>query len=136
MSNLKLMCSCRILSAIMRSRSFGKLSVAANQKWNALFRQCYQSMGVSEAILTPSGNHLSNGSSNVPDNVKIWQNVAVAISSSHKHSKPGKKTSGSDVEKSVDCLEVIPVFGQKTLTLTDFTELKQYLYNVSIFIKK
>nr|XP_032529484.1 alsin [Danaus plexippus plexippus] len=109
--------------------SFGKLSVAANQKWNALFRQCYQSMGVSEAILTPSGNHLANGSSNVPDNVKIWQNVAVAISSSHKHSKPGKKTSGSDVEKSVDCLEVIPVFGQKTLTLTDFTELKQYLYN-------
>ncbi|XP_046961989.1 alsin [Vanessa cardui] len=112
--------------------SFGKLSVVPNQKWNAIFRQCFQCMGVSETVLTPNGNHLSNGTSTVPDNVKIWQNVAVAISCSHKekHSNlSAKKSKGSDLEKSVDCLEVIPQFGQKTLALNDYMELKQYLYN-------
>lgn len=110
--------------------SFGKLSVAPNQKWNALFRQCFQSMGVSDTALTPTGNHFINGPST--DNAKIWQNVAVAISCSHKdkHAKHTKKSTGSDIEKSVDCLEVIPQFGQKTLTLNDYMELKQYLFNV------
>ncbi|XP_047544679.1 alsin [Vanessa atalanta] len=115
-----------------KPNSFGKLSVVPNQKWNAIFRQCFQCMGVSETVLTPNGNHLSNGTSAVTDNVKIWQNVAVAISCSHKekHSNlSAKKSKGSDLEKSVDCLEVIPQFGQKTLALNDYTELKQYLYN-------
>lgn len=92
-------------------------------------------MGVSETVLTPTGNHFSNSTSALPDNVKIWQNVAVAISCSHKdkHTKlSAKKSKGADLEKSVDCLEVIPQFGQKTLTLNDFMELKQYLYNVSM----
>ncbi|CAH2104972.1 unnamed protein product [Euphydryas editha] len=115
-----------------KPNSFGKLSVAPNQKWNAIFRQCFQCMGVSETVLTPTGNHFSNGTSAPPDNVKIWQNVAVAISCSHKekHTKlSAKKSKRSDLEKSVDCLEVIPQFGQKSLTLNDFMELKQYLYN-------
>lgn len=114
--------------------SFGKLSVAPNNKWNAIFRQCFQSMGVSETVLTPNGNHFANGTSNI-ENVKIWQNVAVAISCSHKekHTKLSvKKSNALELEKSVDCLEVIPKFGQKSLTLNDYTELKQYLYNVSI----
>ncbi|CAH2253432.1 alsin [Pararge aegeria] len=117
------------LSANSKPNSFGKLSVVSNQKWNALFRQCFQSMGVSETVLTPTGNHFINGPSD--DNAKIWQNVAVAISCSHKDklAKPTKKSSGSDIEKSVDCLEVIPQFGQKTLTLNDYTELKQYMFN-------
>nr|XP_026487482.1 alsin [Vanessa tameamea] len=115
-----------------KPNSFGKLSVVPNQKWNAIFRQCFQCMGVSETVLTPNGNHLSNGTSAVTDNMKIWQNVAVAISCSHKekHSNLStKKSKGSDLEKSVDCLEVIPQFGQKTLALNDYMELKQYLYN-------
>ncbi|CAB3248214.1 unnamed protein product [Arctia plantaginis] len=111
--------------------SFGKLSVAPNQKWNALFRQCFQCLGVSESILTPTGNHFANGpSGNVIDNIKIWQNVAVAISCSHKErNKMSMKRKGSDFEKSVDLLEVIPEFGQKTLNLESYLEVKQYLYN-------
>ncbi|XP_050362138.1 alsin [Nymphalis io] len=115
-----------------RPNSFGKLSVVPNQKWNAIFRQCFQCMGVSETVLTPNGNHFSNGTSAVTDNVKIWQNVAVAISCSHKEKHTtisAKKSKSSDLEKSVDCLEVIPQFGQKTLALNDYMELKQYLYN-------
>ncbi|XP_053601493.1 alsin isoform X2 [Plodia interpunctella] len=114
-----------------KPNSFGKLSVAPNQKWNALFRQCFQCLGVSETILTPTGNHFANGPSNTIDNVKIWQNVAVAISCSHKdkHKTPMKKPKGSDIEKLVDCLEVIPHFGQKNLDLDSYMELKQYLQN-------
>ncbi|XP_013133821.1 PREDICTED: uncharacterized protein LOC106099733 [Papilio polytes] len=111
-----------------KPNSFGKLSVAPNQKWNALFRQCFQCLGVSDTLLTPTGNHFATGPT-VPavDNVKIWQNVAVAISCSHKAKhRPGK---GTDIEKSVDCLEVIPQFGQKTLNYADYMEVKQYFYN-------
>lgn len=113
--------------------SFGKRSVKPDQKWNALFRQCFQCLGVSDSILTPSGNHLTNGTSaSTIDNAKIWQNVAVAISCSHKErNKMSMRKRGSDLEKSVDCLEVIPQFGQKTLTLESYAELQQYIYNVS-----
>ncbi|XP_072936402.1 alsin isoform X2 [Epargyreus clarus] len=121
-----------VLPPNSKPNSFGKLSVTPNQKWNALFRQCYQCLGVSETILTPTGNHFANGPTGPTiDNVKIWQNVAVAISCSHKekHHKLQKINHGSDLEKSMDSLEVIPQFGQKDLNLTDFKELKQYLHN-------
>ncbi|KAI5639649.1 vacuolar sorting protein 9 (VPS9) domain-containing protein [Phthorimaea operculella] len=118
-----------------KPNSFGKLSVAPNQKWNALFRQCFQCLGVSENILTPTGNHFANGPNPTIDNAKIWQNVAVAISCSHKekhrnisNSMKSSKTS-SDLEKSEDCLEVIPQFGQKNLNLDDYTEMRLYLQN-------
>ncbi|XP_045511220.1 alsin [Colias croceus] len=118
------------LPANSKPNSFGKLSVAPNQKWNALFRQCFHCLGVPETILTPTGNHFANGPCPTIENMKIWQNVAVAISCSNKqHTKSPKKNNGSDLEKSVDCLEVIPHFGQKSLSLNDYTELKQYLYN-------
>ncbi|XP_063838973.1 alsin [Ostrinia nubilalis] len=121
------------LPANSKPNSFGKLSVAPNQKWNALFRQCFQCLGVSETILTPTGNHFANGPAGPTiDNAKIWQNVAVAISCSHKekHNRtPSKSSRSSDIEKSVDCLEVIPKFGQKTLNLDDYTELRLYLQN-------
>lgn len=114
--------------------SFGKLSVAPNQKWNALIRQCFHCLGVSESILTPTGNHFTVGPlGQTIDNVKIWQNVAVAISCSHKERKKVlmKLNRQSDLEKSVDCLELIPQFGQKVLDLESYMELRQYLQNVS-----
>ncbi|XP_068620925.1 alsin [Battus philenor] len=120
------------LPANSKPNSFGKLSVAPNQKWNALFRQCFQCLGVSETVLTPTGNHFAAGPTGpAVDNVKIWQNVAVAISCSHKekHKPIAKGALASDLEKSVDCLEVIPQFGQKMLNYNDYMELKQYLSN-------
>lgn len=52
-----------------------------------------------------------------------------------KHNKMAKKINPSEcyVEKVVDCLEVIPKFGQKTLPLNDYEELKIYLQTVRIF---
>ncbi|XP_049870567.1 alsin [Pectinophora gossypiella] len=117
------------LPANSKPNSFGKLSVAPNQKWNALFRQCFQCLGVSETILTPTGNHFANGPNPTIDNAKIWQNVAVAISCSHKEKHKTMKKIGLDLEKSVDCLEVIPQFGQKNLNLDDYTEMRLYLQN-------
>ncbi|XP_047042192.1 alsin isoform X1 [Helicoverpa zea] len=121
-----------VLPTNSKPNSFGKLSVAPNQKWNALFRQCFQCLGVSESILTPTGNHFANGpSGNTIDNVKIWQNVAVAISCSHKErNKMSMRKRSNEMDKSVDRLEVIPHFGQKTLNLENYTEVQQYLYNL------
>ncbi|XP_063529679.1 alsin [Cydia strobilella] len=120
-----------VLPANPKPNSFGKLCVAPNQKWNALFHQCFNCLGVSETLLTPTGNHFGNGTANGIDNKKIWQNVAVAISCSHKekHNRMSMKKPKQKVEKSVDCLEVIPQFGQKKLDLDDFKEVKQYLHN-------
>lgn len=95
--------------------------MAPNQKWNALFRQCLQSLGAPEPA-TPNGDLAT-------DNAKLWQNVAVAISCSHKKAKP--LSQGAELERSEDRLEVIPRFGQLTLDYADYGELKQYINNVS-----
>ncbi|RVE54671.1 hypothetical protein evm_000792 [Chilo suppressalis] len=121
-----------VLPSNSKPNSFGTLSVAPHQKWNALFRQCFQCLGVSETVLTPTASHFANGPSGPTiDNSKIWQNVAVSISCSHKekHNNSLKRRKSNDLEKSVDCLEVIPKFGQTTLSLSDYIELKQYLQN-------
>lgn len=114
--------------------SFGKLCVAPNQKWNALFRQCYQTLGISDTLLTPTGNHFNNIPNNTIENKKIWQNVAVAISNSIKGKhvkKVDKAHRESELEKS-DWLEVIPQFGQTSLNIDTYNELKSYLQSVSI----
>lgn len=88
-----------------------------------------------ESILTPTSSHFANGpAGSSTDNMKIWQNVAVAISCSHKERNKinvKRARSTTDIEKSVDCLEVIPQFGQKSLNLDSYFEVKQYLHNVS-----
>lgn len=131
-ATMQLNVSSPALPSNSKPNSFGKLSVAPNQKWNALFRQSFQCLGVSDSVLTPTGNHFANGPSGPTiDNTKIWQNVAVAISCSHKERKKihvKRARSTQDIEKSVDSLEVIPQFGQKTLNLDSYSELKQYLH--------
>ncbi|CAH2066088.1 unnamed protein product, partial [Iphiclides podalirius] len=104
-------------AANAKPSSFGKLSVAPGQKWNGLFRQCLQCLGAPEA--PPSSDPV--------DNAKLWQNLAVAISCSHKKGKP--QSVGADLEKSEDRLEVIPRFGQRSLDCEDYAELRQYLNN-------
>lgn len=114
-----------------KPNSFGKLCVAPNQKWNALFRQCFKCLGLAETLLTPTGNHFVT-TNNAIDNKKIWQNVAVSISSSFKGKrvrKIEKRSKDADLEKSSDCLEVIPQFGQTALTLESYSELRLYLQN-------
>lgn len=53
----------------MLFQGFGSLCVQANDKWKALFRQCNQTLGVGV------------------DTDKLWENIAVAVSSSHQEAQ-------------------------------------------------
>ena len=54
---------------ILLFKGFGTLCVQANEKWKALFRQCNQTLGVGA------------------DTDKLWENIAVAVSSSHQEAQ-------------------------------------------------
>ncbi|KAJ4433880.1 hypothetical protein ANN_16193, partial [Periplaneta americana] len=90
--------------------SFGKLCVAANQKWKAIFRQCYQQLGIVEQ----SGG--KGGKTNVELH-KVWENVAVLINNSQQERGI----------PAVDQLDTIPQFGRETLDQESYQELRSYL---------
>ena len=94
--------------------SFGKLCVTANQKWTAIFRQCYQQLGVPE----PTG---TKGGKTTVDVQKVWENVAVVINNSQQES--GVLSS--------DQLDTIPQFGRDRLDKESYQGLCSYLVKVS-----
>jgi hypothetical protein len=97
----------------MHCSSFGKLCVAANQKWKAIFRQCYQQLGVPQ----PTG---AKGSKTRVDLQKVWENVAVVINNSQR--ERGIPSSGQ--------LDTIPQFGRDSLDKESYQELRLYLVKV------
>lgn len=109
--------------------SFGKLCVPPDQKWKAIFRQCYQQLGVSEP------NSKSNSNANkIMETQRVWQNVAVVITNSHQDTVQRKKDLATDLscnkEKSrttIDQLAKIPQFGLDNLTLASYDEVHNYL---------
>jgi hypothetical protein len=98
----------------MHCSSFGKLCVAANQKWKAIFRQCYQQLGVPE----PTG---PKGDKTNLDVQKVWENVAVVINNSQQ--ERGVLSS--------DQLDTIPQFGRDRLDKESYQGLHSYLVKVS-----
>lgn len=107
-------------------RSFGKLCVPPDQKWKAIFKQCYQQLGVSESV-TKSSNEKST------ETQKVWQNVASIITKSHQKTlqrkKLSTKTSNAKEKNSetIDQLDKIPCFGRDKLTSQTYNEIHKYL---------
>jgi hypothetical protein len=97
----------------MYCSSFGKLCVAANQKWKAIFRQCYQQLGVPE--LTGA-----KGSKPNVELQKVWENVAVVINNSQQDRRIPPSNH----------LDTIPQFGRDKLDKESFQELRSYLVKV------
>jgi amyotrophic lateral sclerosis 2 protein len=93
--------------------SFGKLCVAANQKWKAIFRQCYQQLGVPEPTA-------AKGNKPNVELQKVWENVAVVINNSRQERKI----------PSSDHLDIIPQFGRDRLAKASYQELRSYLVKV------
>ncbi|GJQ66990.1 hypothetical protein Trydic_g7984 [Trypoxylus dichotomus] len=101
-------------------KSFTSFCTPVHQKWKALFRYCYQILGVSDCNL--------KNSVKVPDTQKIWQNVAVVISNSfHGTLKCNKIDRG--IENSVNNLDTIPQFGRDKIDKDSYKDLKQYVVN-------
>ena len=108
-------------------KSFGKLCVPSDQKWKAIFRQCYQQLEVPE-----HGNRNNSSTDKANESQKLWDNVAVIITNSfHKKTKLSKNLNGSSrVDKdseTIDTLSKIPHFGRDKLTFRIYEQIRQYL---------
>ncbi|CAK9829874.1 ALS2 [Anthophora retusa] len=108
--------------------SFGKLCVSADQKWKAIFRQCYQQLGVPESGTKPLGT-----TDKSVETQRAWQNVASIITKSRQKSLERKKlltntsTSKEKNNEIIDELNKIPCFGNNKLTVQSYHEIHKYL---------
>ncbi|XP_016915649.2 alsin [Apis cerana] len=107
--------------------SFGKLCVSPDQKWKAIFRQCYQQLGVPEP-----GSKTMNVIDKSAETQRVWQNIASIITKSHQKALQRKKhlTITSNKEKNneiIDELDKIPCFGRDKLTIQSYSEIHKYL---------
>ncbi|XP_066593568.1 alsin [Prorops nasuta] len=105
--------------------SFGKLCVAPDQKWKAIFRQCYQQLGVSESFA-------KGGNGKSCDTQKAWQNVATILTKSHQRSLQRKKLSlnasnSKNKDENIDQLDKIPCIGKEKLTVSSYGVISKYL---------
>ena len=66
--------------------SFGKLCVSPDQKWKAIFRQCYQQLGASEP-----GSKAIGITDKSAETQRVWQNIASIITKSHQKALQRKK---------------------------------------------
>lgn len=102
--------------------------MAPDQKWKAIFKQCYQQLGVSES-LTKTSTH----SERSVETQRVWQNVASIITKSHQRTLQRKKLTASTTSpkercgETIDQLDKIPCFGRDKLTAQTYNELHKYL---------
>ena len=98
-----------------------------DQKWKAIFRQCYQQLEVPEP-----GTRSNSSIDKASEAQKLWDNVAVIISNSlHKKTKSSKNMNDcSKMEKdreTIDTLSKIPCYGRDKLTLSIYEQIREYL---------
>ncbi|KAI4494098.1 hypothetical protein M0802_009252 [Mischocyttarus mexicanus] len=106
--------------------SFGKLCVAPDQKWKAIFNQCYQQLGVTEITAKASFNE------KFVETQKAWQNVAAIIKShqktlQEKNISDNTSTNKDKNNENIDQLDNIPSFGKDELTIQSYKEIHEYL---------
>lgn len=116
-----------LFALINCTRSFGKLCVSPDQKWKAIFKQCYQQLGVSESA-TKGLNYNEKST----ETQRVWQNVASIITKSHQKTLQRKKLSAAPNAKeknseTIDQLDKIPCFGRDKLTSQTYNEVHKYL---------
>ncbi|XP_033359057.1 alsin [Bombus vosnesenskii] len=108
--------------------SFGKLCVSPDQKWKAIFRQCYQQLGVPEP-----GSKAIGITDKSAETQRVWQNIASIITKSHQKALQRKKlltitSTGKEKNNEViDELDKIPCFGRDKLTIQSYREIHKYL---------
>lgn len=91
------------------------------QKWKAIFRQCYQQLGVAE---NPKSTE------KLEQTEKLWQNVAVIISKAYEKNSNKKQEQDwrkDDSYGSNDQLNKILCFGRDELTHPVYEQIHSYL---------
>lgn len=103
--------------AIKKPKSFGNFCISGNSKWKAIFRLCYQILGIPEIT--------SKNNNKIPDTSRVWNNVAVFISSSrNKNDRKNRKQIHQEQ------LDLIPQFCRENIDSKSFKELRLYLMKV------
>ena len=108
--------------------SFGKLCVSPDQKWKAIFRQCYQQLGVQEP-----GSKVSSTNDKSLETQRVWQNVASIITKSRQKATQQKNLlatisiSKERNNEATDELDTIPCFGKDKLTVQTYNDVYKYL---------
>ncbi|KAM4560172.1 alsin isoform 2-T2 [Odontesthes bonariensis] len=77
-----------------RAVKLGRLCVCAEDKWQAVFEECWSQLGCDEP---GQGDHQ-----------KAWENVAVALTTSRQHIQDSPETLSRSHSKILESLEVIP----------------------------
>ncbi|XP_043251170.1 alsin isoform X2 [Colletes gigas] len=99
--------------------SFGKLCVSPDQKWKAIFRHCYQQLGVPEP-----GSKSASTNDKFLETQRAWQNVASIITKSRQKALPQKNLSNTLTN---DELDKIPCYGKEKLNVESYNLLHKYL---------
>lgn len=101
--------------------------MSPDQKWKAIFRQCYQQLGVPE-----SGSRTVGVTDKSVETQRVWQNVASIITKSHQKALQRRKlATNTSIKKEsnevIDELDKIPCFGRDRLTVQSYGEIHKYL---------
>uniref|UniRef100_A0A3Q1G4H7 Alsin Rho guanine nucleotide exchange factor ALS2 b n=1 Tax=Acanthochromis polyacanthus TaxID=80966 RepID=A0A3Q1G4H7_9TELE len=95
-----------------RAVRLGRLCVCAEDKWQAVFEECWTQLGCD--------------SPGQGDNGKAWENIAVALTTSRRHIQDSPETLSRSHSKTLESLEVIP---QHTgpITMERYHSIRLYL---------
>lgn len=96
----------------MRSVKLGRLCVCAEDKWQAVFQECWTELGCE----TPGQG----------DNSKAWENIAVALTSSRRHIHDSPEVLSRSHSRTLESLEVIP-HHDGPITLERYHTIRLYL---------
>ncbi|XP_053978355.1 alsin [Hylaeus volcanicus] len=121
--------ACGNVQSTSKPLSFGKLCVSPDQKWKAIFKQCYQQLGV----LEPDSKTTSSANDKTLETQRAWQNVASILTKSRQKTSQRKNlltNSFNNKEKDnegTDELDKIPSYGKEKLTIDSYSEVHKYL---------
>ncbi|KAK2857090.1 hypothetical protein Q5P01_005825 [Channa striata] len=95
-----------------RAVKLGRLCVCAEDKWQAVFEECWRQLGCEEPGQGENG--------------KAWENIAVALTTTRRHILDSPEQLSQSHSRSLECLEVIP---QHTglITLERYHSIHGYL---------
>ncbi|CAH2305970.1 alsin [Pelobates cultripes] len=97
-----------------KSLKLGRLSVPADEKWKAIFDECWNELGCE----TPGQG----------DSKKAWENIAVAITTNRRQKQDSPEPLSRSHTQTLESLELIPQL-VGPFTLEKYEKIKMYLIN-------
>ncbi|XP_036068438.1 alsin isoform X6 [Oryzias melastigma] len=97
-----------------RAVKLGRLCVSAEEKWQAVFQECWSQLGCE----APGRGEL----------LKAWENIAVALTSHRQHIQDSPGLMSLSHSKTLEGLEVVP-HHEGPITVERYDDIRTYLLN-------